>query len=110
MNGTKDWDRYEVTFTLPSDAMSNTISVKAGIDRETGTAYFDNLQLEDGAVANRYNLVENADFKYGTGTPDFWMKNDDCNTSDLMTTVSGQPSSLDNKVFKLNGEANKKKI
>ncbi len=109
VNGTKDWDRYEVTFTLPSDAMSNTISVKAGIDRETGTAYFDNLQLEDGAVANRYNLVENADFKYGTGTPDFWMKNDDCNTSDLMTTVSGQPSSLDNKVFKLNGEANKKK-
>ena len=28
-----------------------------------GTAYFDGMQIEEGNIANRYNLVENGDFR-----------------------------------------------
>lgn len=105
VNGTKDWERYEATFTLPSDAMSNSVTVKAGVDRETGTAYFDNLQLEDGNTANRYNLVENANFEYETY---FWQKSE-LNSNDFRTTATGQPASLGSNVFKISGEADKRK-
>lgn len=109
VTGTKNWDRYEVKFTLPADAMTNEVRVKAGINGETGIAYFDNLQLEDGSIANRYNLVENPDLKYGTGIPTFWYKNSESDASDTLTTVTGQPLSLDSNVFKINGVAEKHK-
>lgn len=109
INGTKDWDRYEVTFTVPSDAKNNNIVVKAGIVGETGIAYFDNLQLEDGKIANRYNLAENQDFLYGSDMPTFWNKNGACETSEVLTTVSNQPASLNNKAFKIVGNASKNK-
>jgi hypothetical protein len=45
INGTNGWTYYEKTFTLPSDAYSNTISAYLTIGYETGTAYFDNIML-----------------------------------------------------------------
>jgi RHS repeat-associated protein len=110
VTGTKqEWDRYEVKFTFPIDAMNNTVHVELGIVGVTGIAYFDCIQLENGSIANRYNLIENPDFRYGTDTPEFWAKSADCNVSDTLTTVTGQPVSLDNKVFRINGEATKRK-
>lgn len=70
-----DWQRIDLKFTIPADAISNVVYVDAGILNETGTAYFDGLQLEDGSLSNRYNLVENSDLTYGTGTPTFWNSN-----------------------------------
>ncbi|WP_035381712.1 hypothetical protein, partial [Fervidicella metallireducens] len=58
------------------------------------------LQLESGSIANRYNLVENGDFKFGTTTPTFWSKGSETDATDVLTTVSNQPKSLDNKAFK----------
>jgi RHS repeat-associated protein len=105
-NGTSDYNRYEVTFTLPSNATSTTVYVRVGILNETGTAYFDALQLEEGGVANRYNLVENADFRYGYKN---WTKNNLTNASDVVVDSTVSKGNLDNKVFKFTGEGNKDK-
>ena len=111
--GTKDWDRYEVTFTIPANATSTAVYARAGIVEETGTAYFDCLQLEEGTAANRYNIIENPNFLYGTGTPDFWTKNGACDSGDSLITSTDAlyPTKLDSskKVFKISGAADKNK-
>ncbi|NLK96418.1 MAG: DNRLRE domain-containing protein [Clostridiales bacterium] len=76
INGTNDWNRQSLTFTLPSDAGSNDVYIRCGIEGESGIAYFDNLQLEDGEVVNRYNLIENADFGNSSADGAGWT----CNT------------------------------
>jgi YD repeat-containing protein len=96
-----------VTFTVPTDSASQTIYIAPGIIVETGTAYFDALQLEEGPIANRYNLVENSDFKYGSSN--WTMVNVESN--DVITTTSNpeHPQNLDNNVLLLNGNANRDK-
>ncbi|NHM33614.1 DNRLRE domain-containing protein [Neobacillus terrae] len=106
VNGTKDWQRAQVTFTLPTDASDGTVLTRLSLCQETGTAYFDSMQLEAGNIANRYNLVENADFSYGSTTPSYWNQVTGSASSNLYTTVSGVPSSLDSKVFGIAGNAN----
>ena len=55
------WRRQSVTFTVPSNATGTSVNL---IVKETnGSAYFDALQLEEGNVANAYNLLENASFE-----------------------------------------------
>ena len=111
--GTKEWDRYEVTFTIPTNATSTTVYARAGIAEETGTAYFDCLQLEEGTAANRYNIIENPNFIYGTDTPNFWAKNIACDSGDslITSTDATYPTKLDSskKVFKINGAGDKNK-
>ncbi len=111
VSGTNSWDRYEVSFTLPSNAYSQTVYAGCGIAGETGTAYFDCLQLENGSLANRYNLVENADLAYGTDTPSFWTKSADCTSSDTLIALSDStyPPVLDNKCFRMYGAMDKNK-
>jgi len=107
INGSGDWHREEIQFTLPSDAQLSTVSVGCEIIGAVGTAYFDCLQLESGIIANRYNLVENADFTYGTSS---WTKNSQCDSNDYVATASsGHPSSFDNNAFQFNGSATKTK-
>ena len=61
---TDGWERREVTFHLNS---GERIRVVLGFDDGgSGTAYFDDLQLEQSNSANSYNLVENAHFRYDT--------------------------------------------
>ncbi|MBR0577478.1 carbohydrate binding domain-containing protein, partial [Proteiniclasticum sp. BAD-10] len=48
VSGTKDWARVEVTFTLESPALSPQVVACVGIEGESGTAWFDELQLEEG--------------------------------------------------------------
>lgn len=53
-----------------------------------GTVYFSNPQVEEGEVANRYNLIENSGFEFNNGnlrdgTPPYnWTKNDGTNPGD----------------------------
>jgi len=111
-NGTSDWRRYDATFTLPANSSSNTVYAAVGITEETGTAYFDCLQVEDGKAANRYNIIENPDFTYGTDTPSFWTKNSNCVSgidTVLTSTDAGYPSSIDKRYFKVKGEVNLEK-
>ncbi|MHC1731936.1 MAG: DNRLRE domain-containing protein [Bacteroidales bacterium] len=107
INGTTDWHREEMQFTLPANASSNTVFIGCEIISATGTAYFDCVQLESGSIANRYNLIENSDFKYGTS---FWAKGDQCNTSDFITTAgSDHPATFDNSVFNFTGQEDMRK-
>ncbi|MDV3426779.1 MAG: DNRLRE domain-containing protein, partial [Bacillota bacterium] len=60
LTGTNDWTRLQVTFTLPSDSTSTSVLFRVGLENESGTAYFDCMQAEDGTIANRYNILENS--------------------------------------------------
>jgi RHS repeat-associated protein len=65
LSGSQDWMKQSVSFTIPSDATDGTVLIRLGIKNETGTAYFDNVQVEEGDVANRYNLLSNSGFTGG---------------------------------------------
>jgi YD repeat-containing protein len=113
VNGTNDWQRTEVTFTLPSDAASTTVYARVGVIGESGTAYFDSLQLEDGSVANRYNLIENPDFRGNSFS--YWNKGGDCDGNDILGFIdpSTNPvysaANIDGSSFKINGASGKSK-
>lgn len=60
INENEEFTRCDVTIFYPNDALTD---LKIEIYAETaGTMYLDCLQLEEGEVANQYNLVENSDF------------------------------------------------
>lgn len=102
ITGTTDWDRYSFSFTLPQDAASTTVNVRVGIVSEKGTAYFDELQLEEGSLESRYNLLENSDFDYGNLTSDKWTYN--------MGDSTGGVTNVDNRsVYKIQGGLGKAK-
>ncbi len=72
----------------------------------TGTVWFDCVQLEEGNVINRYNLVENADFtSYSGNVPTFWTRNN-LTTSDTIDTSadSMKQSYMSAARFKINGD------
>lgn len=102
INGTNDWQR--ISFTFDESAVTR-VSIYLGIEGETGTAYFDSMQLERGSVANRYNLLENADFSDGLTN---FTKSSGCTSSDtvITTTDSTQPSILSAGRFTVSGTAN----
>ncbi|MFF2878151.1 DNRLRE domain-containing protein [Gottfriedia sp. NPDC057991] len=103
VTGTNDWDRKELNFTLPSDTTYKNVNIRVGIVNETGTAYFDALQLEDGKVPSRYNLVENPDLTYGTTTPSYWSTTGSASLFNY-TTQSGEPSNLNSNVMGITGD------
>ncbi|MEQ8153732.1 MAG: DNRLRE domain-containing protein, partial [Clostridiaceae bacterium] len=102
VTGTNDWERYSVTFTLPSDASSTTVFARAGISEDKGTAYFDALQLEEGNIENRYNLLENSDFDYGSPTSEKWTYNT-CDSKGIVTTLENRSA------FRFDGDLGKSK-
>lgn len=71
IGGTNGWERFSHTFTLPTGTISNC-HVFLKLAQAKGTAYFDNIQVEESGGARLYNLVENSDFSNvtnSTGTP-----------------------------------------
>lgn len=65
VTGSTDWSRYQVSFEIPKDAVSNKVLIEASVWDNKGIAYFDNFQVEEGVGANRYNLIENGELKDG---------------------------------------------
>ena len=64
------WERLSVTFTLPS---AQTVTVWAGLYLATGTVWFDCLQLEQGNVANKVNILCNSGFEQvSSNKPSSW--------------------------------------
>lgn len=61
---TTDWEYFSFTFTTPSDVETMIIRVSSILCK--GDMYFDCLQLEKGATANNYNLLEDSRFHYGS--------------------------------------------
>ena len=59
----EDWKRESVTIFYPEDATSDLyISIYFPI---TGLNYFDDMQLEEGEVANNYNMLDDSNFSNG---------------------------------------------
>jgi RHS repeat-associated protein len=104
INGTKDWQRVEDTFTVPSDATDGSVCIRVNLLQETGTAYFDSMQLEEGSIANRYNLIDNGDLSGTSGTPNRWNTVNTSGSDGIVTTNdSDHPSGLDNSVYQVSG-------
>ena len=122
-----DWQRVEVSLDVPSDAKltsgtSNKTNIWASVclDSATGTAYYDCIQLEDGSIANRYNLIEDCDVSEGLdGSSSYFVGNSCissyegdgvCSINSLDSTLSqGLPPFLKNSVLKIVGKAAKQK-
>ena len=66
------WERVFTSFTVPQNYTN--VSVELVLRNATGTAYYDAIQLEEGDVANAYNMLENNDFTYSdsNGFPIGW--------------------------------------
>jgi hypothetical protein len=99
-----DWQRVEKTITLPADAYSASVKVRTIVDSAIGVAFFDALQLEEGSIANRYNLVENGSFAT-TGSWAF-TGGTDANDKILTLTTDLPPASLNPSVLRINGVYN----
>lgn len=59
-----EWALLDVTFTLPANAASADVIFYVLQLHFRGTSYIDGLQVEEGQVGNRRNLIENNDFTY----------------------------------------------
>ena len=60
---TSSFERNDISINYPLDASSNLkISI---IVLSTNVIYMDDIQLEEGEVANEYNIIENSDFSEG---------------------------------------------
>ena len=62
-NNLETFKREEVTIYYPEDAISD-LKISIGIEANS-YAYIDDIQLEEGEVANLYNLIDNSDFSKG---------------------------------------------
>jgi hypothetical protein len=67
----------------------------------TGTAWFDCVQLEEGKVPNRFNLVDNADYNSASsGLPTNWTRSSSYGSNDIVLTSADDtnpPLSSDNR-------------
>jgi RHS repeat-associated protein len=105
------WNRFSIDFTVPSDASSTSVKVGGECIYNNGDVWFDCLQLEDGATANKYNIVENPDFNYVTsGAPDKWTEGN-CGSSDHVISSSGgtKPDTMSDNSFEFTGDASTNK-
>ncbi len=108
LQGTNDWTRVQaVVDNIPA----NTAKIQAtvGLNAGSGTAYFDGVQLEKGAVLSAYNLVDNSSFERDSNAdniPDNWTTSGNLSVNDGMdqsTVYIGKYS------FKMTGETGKNK-
>ena len=102
----KGFDRQSVTFTLPENSAGDTVTVRIMAVGGIGTACFDCAQLEEGAIANPYNMLENGDFTFNVnGKPESWLENSANTASDqVYDTYSGsKPEGLSENTMRIYG-------
>ena len=104
---TSAWDRISLTFTVPSSSTSDSVTVRLMAADGTGDVWFDCAQLEEGSVANCYNMLLNGDFTFNSGThPTAWQANStNVSTTDIVkTTFTGtKPEGLSSNTMYLYG-------
>ena len=106
VTGTANWQRIETQVTIPTGAIDGSLKIDCGLKGTTGTTYFDAIQLEDGKIANRYNMLENTDMRYGTGIPTSWVEGSANEASETKTTTADVNPGLDNNVYTIVGKSN----
>ena len=62
---TSGFERFSVTFTLPSGATSDSVTCWLDLYHAKGTVWGDMAQLETGNTCSRVNLVDNGSFQKG---------------------------------------------
>lgn len=89
INPSEEFERYDVTTYYPESAVSH-LTLFFVFDDST-TYYMDDIQLEEGEVANAYNLLSNSDFSNGlagwTCTAYNRETGEDVNTEELFSIV-----------------------
>ena len=110
-----EWRRIQVSATVPTDSSAATARLYLYVENK-GTAYFDDVQMEQSEVANRYNLVRNGDFAYGAteeGTQSAaqsWKKSVSTGGDSEVGAKSGARGKLDSQVLKIGGRSAEKKL
>ncbi|MBE6990005.1 MAG: hypothetical protein E7426_04585, partial [Ruminococcaceae bacterium] len=108
MKSNGGWTRLEATYTHPATAEAITGGIYLD-NRSVGTAYFDCVQFEEGAVASRYNLVENGDFHYAGDTSAdayAWSRGSAFTSTEKRMSYSASPAApdaLDSYVYTITG-------
>ncbi len=106
LQSTADWDRISVTFEVPENSTSASVTVRLMAVDDIGVVYFDCAQLEEGAVANPYNMLENGDFTFNVnGKPQAWTELS-TNTADTMvydTPTGNKPLGLSSNTMRIIG-------
>lgn len=98
-----DWQRFSYTFTVPTTATTNNVRIKLSLPAgSSGTVYSDCIMLEKASGANRYNLVENADFTSGLAG---WTPNNSSLISAYTTSDTLHPEDFSTGVVKVAGLA-----
>ena len=106
VEASEDFVRHDVTLYLDEDS-DGRIGVVIACS-QTATVYVDDIQLEEGEVANDYNCIDNSDFSYGLSGWELEATKDDYTNLD----ESGFPNTIaDNtsevfKVIKFNNDKN----
>ncbi|MBE6150540.1 MAG: DNRLRE domain-containing protein [Firmicutes bacterium] len=62
-NISNDFEREDVTIYYPENSASD-LCIKIYVE-DASVTYIDDIQLEEGEVANNYNMIENSDFSLG---------------------------------------------
>lgn len=83
INPSDEFERHDVTIYYPEDANGGLLLRINTL--EIGTLYIDDIQLEEGEVANNYNLLENSDFS--NGFSDWILEAYDTNTGNTVSTT-----------------------
>ncbi|MFR1758446.1 MAG: RHS repeat-associated core domain-containing protein, partial [Christensenellaceae bacterium] len=86
-----DWVRLETTYTTPATLYHPYMSCYLTVGFQSGTAYFDCIQLEEAPTASRFNLVQNADFSFPGATANdalYWGKGSACTASEKRVSLS----------------------
>ena len=105
-SNTAAWDRLSVNFTLPADSTSDAVTVRLMAAGGTGTVWFDCAQLEEGPVANSYNMLINGDFTLNADAhPTGWSKNSSNTSKDIVYTscTGAKPEGLSINTMRMYG-------
>ncbi len=90
IKGNDSFERYDTTIYYPNTALSNLV-IQIVFD-EASIYYMDDMQLEEGEVANIYNLLDNSDFSKGIDGWDQEAYNretgEDVATSEIFSSVA----------------------
>ena len=77
------FERNDVTINYPTTSLSN-LCIDITLE-QSGEIYIDDLQLEEGKIANYHNLIDNSDFSNGLSTWEY----EKSNTPDIVTLENG---------------------
>ena len=104
------WQRESLTFTVPSGC--ETLQVSAVLSHGTGTCYMTCFQLEKGAVANPFNLLENGNFERGDSSNGYLPESFEGILTNISAGADGRNSNYKKEgtySFCIKGEPDKRK-